>query len=94
MYYYDEEAGTMKSAGSFTITESGQAMFGVRRGGQYIAVVSGQSVQNDGNYTVMKGDTLYDIARKGGVNIRALREANPQITDLNKIYPGQKINLP
>lgn len=94
LYYYDEAAGIMKSAGSFTITESGQAMFGVRRGGQYIAVVSGQSVQNGGNYTVVQGDTLYGIARKGGVNIRALREANPQITDLNKIYPGQKIIIP
>ena len=94
LYYYDEKAGTMKSVGSFTITESGQAMFGVRRGGQYIAVVSGQSVQNGGNYTVVNGDTLYGIARKGGVNIKTLREANPQITDLNKIYPGQKINLP
>lgn len=94
LYYYDAAAGTMKSAGSFTITESGQAMFGIRRGGQYIAVVSGQSAQNGGNYTVVKGDTLYSIARKGGVNIKTLREANPQITDLNKIYPGQKINLP
>ena len=94
LYYYDEAAGAMKSVGSFLITESGQAMFGMARGGQYIVVAGGQAVLDNGGYTVASGDTFYGIAKKNGVSYRALREANSQISNLDKIYPGQKINIP
>lgn len=37
---------------------------------------------------------MWSIARKFGVSLEALIKANPQIKDANKIYPGQKINVP
>ncbi|MDO4542026.1 MAG: SafA/ExsA family spore coat assembly protein [Bacillota bacterium] len=45
-------------------------------------------------YTVVKGDTLWLIAKKFGVTLEELIKANPQIKDPNKIYPGNKINIP
>tara|TARA_R100000152_G_C6677444_1_gene112187 strand:- start:81 stop:701 length:621 start_codon:yes stop_codon:yes gene_type:complete len=45
-------------------------------------------------YTVKKGDTLSEIARDNGTTLKAIKEANPQIKDLNKIRPGQQITMP
>ena len=45
-------------------------------------------------YTIKKGDTLSEIARDNGTTLKALKEANPQIKDLNKISIGQKIKMP
>ncbi len=45
-------------------------------------------------YTVVKGDTLWLIAKKFGVTLEDLVKANPQIKDPNRIYPGNKINIP
>ena len=46
------------------------------------------------SYTIKKGDTLSAIARDSGVRLSELRDANPQIKDLNKIKPGQKLKVP
>jgi spore coat assembly protein SafA len=45
-------------------------------------------------YTVQRGDTLWDIAKRHGVSLQALIAANPQIQNPNLIYPNQVINLP
>ena len=45
-------------------------------------------------YTVKAGDTLSKIAARNGVTLAELLKANPQISDANKIYAGQTINLP
>jgi uncharacterized YkwD family protein/spore coat assembly protein SafA len=45
-------------------------------------------------YTVMQGDTMWSIARKHGIGLNELLNANPQITNTSLIYPGQKINIP
>ncbi len=47
-----------------------------------------------GNYTVRSGDTLSGIAARNGVSLSALLSTNPQITNPNRIYPGQVIHLP
>lgn len=44
--------------------------------------------------TVSRGDTLYSIARRYGVSLPRLTAANPQITDPNRIYPGQTVIIP
>jgi spore coat assembly protein SafA len=45
-------------------------------------------------YTVRPGDTLSDIAERFGVSLDALIAANPQISDPDRIFPGQVINIP
>jgi LysM repeat protein len=46
------------------------------------------------SYKVKKGDTLSEIARDNGTTLKKLKEANPQIKDLNKIKLGQAIKIP
>jgi LysM repeat protein len=47
-----------------------------------------------GTYTVQRGDTLGRIAQRFGVTLSALRAANPNIRNINLIFPGQVINIP
>jgi LysM repeat protein len=45
--------------------------------------------------TIKKGDTLSQIAKDTpGLTLGAIKKANPNIKDLNKISIGQKINMP
>lgn len=46
------------------------------------------------SYTVVSGDTLWKIAVKTETGIQELIKANPQLSNPNLIYPGQKINVP
>lgn len=45
-------------------------------------------------YTVQKGDTLNKIAAYTFTTVADILKVNPQISDANKIYAGQVINLP
>ena len=84
LYYYDEIVGIMCFAGAFQVTDNGDAMFGLSRGDEYIAVIA------DGNtYTVSPGDTLSGIASRTGMTLRSLLLANPQIRNADRIHPGQ-----
>lgn len=82
----------MRLSGTFTVTESGQVMFAISRGDEYIVVV-GQKTMSDGSYRVVTGDTLSGIAAKSGIGLQKLLSLNPQIKDKNKIYPDQIINI-
>lgn len=44
-------------------------------------------------YTVKRGDYLSKIARTCGVSLETIIAANPEIKNLNVIYPGQVIRL-
>jgi LysM repeat protein len=44
-------------------------------------------------YAVQQGDTLFKIALRFGVTIAALQSAN-NISDPNKVYPGQVLKIP
>lgn len=44
-------------------------------------------------HIVQKGESLYVIAKKYNMTLLDLIKANPQITDVNKIYVGQRINV-
>jgi LysM repeat protein len=45
-------------------------------------------------YTVKSGDTLSKIATKYKVTVDQILEANPKITNANRIQPGDKITIP
>lgn len=45
-------------------------------------------------YTVKAGDTLSKIASQNGLTLTQLLQANPQITDPNRIRVGDSVNLP
>jgi len=45
-------------------------------------------------YTVQKGDSLWNIARRHQISLDALLAANPQVSDPNYILTGQQINIP
>lgn len=40
-------------------------------------------------HTVVSGDTMWKLAVKYQVGTSEIRDANPQITNPNLIYPGQ-----
>ena len=44
-------------------------------------------------YTVAAGDTLYRIAARRGMALETLVALNPQIRNINLIYPGDRIKL-
>ena len=45
-------------------------------------------------YTVQRGDTMKIIANRLGITLDALTKSNPQVTNINLIYVGQKLNIP
>lgn len=45
-------------------------------------------------HTVVAGDTMWKIAVKYQVGVREIIGANPQVSNPDLIYPGQKINIP
>lgn len=44
-------------------------------------------------HTVVRGDTLWGIARRYGVELTRLVGLNPQLKNPNLIYPGQKVRV-
>lgn len=44
-------------------------------------------------YTIASGDTLSALALKNKTTVKNLMSLNPQITDPNKIYAGQSLNI-
>ncbi|MBQ8163363.1 MAG: SafA/ExsA family spore coat assembly protein [Clostridia bacterium] len=52
------------------------------------------SVSAATTHTVVKGDSLWKIAVKYEVGLSEIKSANPQISNYDLIYPGQKINIP
>ncbi len=45
-------------------------------------------------YTVQPGDTMFSIARRFGVSLQALIDANPHITDPTEIFPCDVLCVP
>ena len=45
-------------------------------------------------YIVVKGDTLWKIAVKTTTGVKELIQMNPQLSNPDLIYPGDKINVP
>ncbi len=62
---------------------------GASSGGAITAPAGGQSK----TYVVQRGDTLMSIAKRFGLTLKDLQTAN-NITNPDKIYPGQKLVIP
>ncbi|MGE5628386.1 MAG: SafA/ExsA family spore coat assembly protein [Solirubrobacterales bacterium] len=60
----------------------------------FLALFSGEVFAASVAYTVLPGDSMWKIASKYQVGISEIISANPQITNSNMIYPGQKITIP
>lgn len=45
-------------------------------------------------HTVVEGDSMWKIAVKYEIGLSEIRAANPQISNLNLIYPGDILNIP
>ena len=87
LYSYEEAGRRMRQEGIFRINGQGNAMFGLRRGDEYlVAVYRG--------YTVAEGETLSHIAFRNGISLQRLMAFNPQIQDADQIQIGQMVNLP
>jgi LysM repeat protein len=66
------------------------------RPGQVI-ILPGATLPNDPNtdyYYVQNGDTLKGIARKFNTSVDELLRLNPQISNPNRIYAGQRLVVP
>lgn len=61
-----------------------------------LLVASALAVQpaSAATYTVKKGDTLYQIAQKYGIDLNKLLGTNGQLADCNVIWEGLKIYIP
>lgn len=46
------------------------------------------------SYAVAQGDTLRAIAKRHGIDTDTLIAANPQLTNPNRIYPGDRLSIP
>ncbi|MFH1810760.1 MAG: LysM peptidoglycan-binding domain-containing protein [Pseudomonadota bacterium] len=66
----------------------------VRRSPASPAVPRPPSGDGGGTHVVKKGDNLSKIALQNNVPLKDLIQANPQIKDPNKIFPGQQIQIP
>jgi lysozyme len=68
--------------------------------GQVLRIPGGESESPESStseaqrtYVVQQGDTLFKIALRFGITLEALETAN-DITDPNKVYPGQVLKIP
>lgn len=59
-----------------------------------IAAMLAINVSATTSHTVVPGDTMWKIAVKYEMGLSELKEANPQISNPNLIYPGQVLNIP
>lgn len=101
LYYYSETSGRLEYLGSYQINSDGQAMFGIPGGADFLLTVTDARPnekavsmgRSSSGYTVKKGDTLGSIAALNKVSIAQIIALNPQIKNINRIYPGQTIRI-
>lgn len=60
----------------------------------FVMLLSTQVSAQNLTYTVQSGDSMWKIAVKYEVGVSEIIAQNPQITNPNLIYPGQKLSIP
>lgn len=81
--FWEDPDGARTSMKEIEVEEDGEETEGYEEPG-------GES----GVYIVVKGDTLWGIAKRYGVTLTELIRANPQIRNPNLIYPGDEVKIP
>ncbi len=89
-YSYAAADASLHLVGSFRVTESGQAMFPLKQGGEYVVLVPDKVA----GYAVKGGENLSMIAARHKVSLEALAAVNPQISDVSRVDAGQAVNIP
>lgn len=61
-----------------------------------VALVFGVSEQAEAakSHTVASGDTMWKIAVRYQIGVSEIIQANPQVSNPNMIYPGQRLTIP
>ncbi|WP_100372851.1 SafA/ExsA family spore coat assembly protein [Bacillus sp. FJAT-45037] len=54
----------------------------------------GTGVEASTSHTVASGDTMWKVALRYQVGVSEIINANPQVSNPNMIYPGQRLNIP
>ena len=80
----------LKVSGS--AAKQGGATTTQKQGGTSTAKASQGSAKGGGTYTVRKGDTLYNIAKRNGTTVQRLCKLNG-ISERSKLRVGQKLKL-
>ncbi len=98
LYRYNAQSNRLEYCSSFTVTENGQSMFALRRGGNYLVNVTNEKPINtirfiEGTYTVKRGDTLSQIAVDNHMSLAELLRKNSQITAPSVIKIGEIVYL-
>lgn len=98
LYRYNSLNGRLEYCGSFQVNVEGQSMFALRRGGDFLLTITTYrpvetGVFSDGQYVIQSGDTLSTIAARHRIPVIELFRKNPQLSDVNIIVAGQRLNL-
>lgn len=59
-----------------------------------MTMISDKPRSEDIEYVVLAGDTVSSIAEKFGVSVDTIKWANPSMTSIKTVKPGQKIKIP
>jgi LysM repeat protein len=86
-------ASTLRPAGTPASTAKEAAAPMVAAGAANESSAAAQALGTT-TYTVRAGDTLAKIAARFGVPVSAILAANPQITNPDRIYIGQRLTIP
>ena len=102
LYRYNPEKGVLEFCSSFRVTRTGQAMFAMPAGGDYLITVTNGMVKESVRYTggyagsdyiVQPGDNLTKISRRFNTTIQKLLRNNPGLTNPDMIKPGDVLNV-
>lgn len=80
-------------AGKYGNGDTRKAVLGKRYDTVQAAVNKKKGTSSKQYYTVVKGDTLSEIASAYGTTVNQLMSLNPSITNANLIYVGQQIRV-
>ena len=95
----DQVKRAYKMPTSKTVTSKRKGPSGLRAAGVIAGTVGAASLLDPSkggtkSVTVKSGDTLSQIAKDNNTTIAAIKKANPSITNIHLITPGQKIKVP